>query len=346
MSLYRYNTITSKKYNTPLKDLIGYGFDNRVSGLKFGLEIEMENTGGVEPHEDFNMLWTHHVDNSLRNNGIEYVTRGAGVNKEIAFKSLDELEKLLNKYPKIEFSERTSFHVHMNFQDRTLKDFHNFLTTYYMLENLLTLRAGFENRVANLFCLRLVDANAVKKSLLNSFAFSFSEMFGHEKYLALNLSAFGRFGTLEVRVHRGTKDVHEYKAFIEALEEIYTNSMKFESPMEIFQGMSSLGFVEFFNKTFPATMRYLRNDPQKLINTSYILSEINQAMVFCQGLATIAKIEDKVEEAPKKKLNSTKSVSIRDMWGEPASVSWSTGIRARDVIRNQQDGFSATAEVI
>jgi len=292
VSLFTPKTITKDHYNSQLKSLIGYAFDNRYNDLRFGLEVEVENAVDVRYPERFAEMWTTHTDGSLRNNGIEYVTRRPNT-PEDTFQALDLLETFLKQNKHLDFSERTSFHVHVNFQPRTVKDFHNFLTMYYMLENVITLRAGFENRVANHFCLRLCDSNSVKAGLLRSFQGHPHDMFGYEKYLALNLNAFGRFGTLEFRCHRGTNDVNEYRSFVQMLQEMYNTALTMDHPEVIFQGMSGLGFAEYFEQHLPITMKYLYSDPQKLINRKLVAQELSKAMIFCQGLAHAAQVVDK-----------------------------------------------------
>lgn len=306
MSLFQHKTLPKAIYNTRTSQLAGMRFSPNP-GLKFGLELEVENAGNVRYPDTFGDFWTTHEDGSLRNNGIEYVTRGNGLTKEKTLEALNILEVFLKNNPQLQFSERTSFHVHINFTDRTLKDFHNFLTLYYMVENLLTLRAGFEGRVGNHFCLRVQDANTTKKALLEAFSNYVPRMFELEKYLALNLNSFQRFGTLEVRCHRGTNDVNEFRAFIDVLEELYTHSQALNEPREIFQGMSTSGFVEFFDEFIPVTMKYLRADPQKLIDNILILNELNNAMTFCQGLANVVKIVDEPRLKDKEGLSGFKS---------------------------------------
>lgn len=332
MSLFQLKTLSSDLYNSRMSRVVGLNFRENP-GLRFGLELEVENASNVNYPENFNVFWTTHEDGSLRNNGIEYVTRGQGINKEELAKALDVLEELIKRNPQFQFTERTSFHTHLNFTDKKVSEFHKFLTLYYMLENLLTLRAAFEPRVANHFCLRAQDANVIRQAVLQTFTGSFSNMFTLEKYLGLNLNSFTRFGTLEVRVHRGTDNVNEYRQFLEALEEIYTNSMLLTEPREIFQGMSSSGFVEFFNDFVPITMKYLRSDPQKLIDERMILKELNAAMLFCQGLANVVQIvEPQKKAAPKTRIIHDDEVGFTlDTWNtlprsQPVNVTLREGL--------------------
>lgn len=299
--LFKRKEISEKFYDTPVKNIVRYSWNNVYTGFHVGMELEVENCVGLSDVAHIAKHWVTHQDGSLRNNGLEFVS-GRPQNYEQALEALSDLEKFLEANNHLSFSDRTSFHIHMNIQDFTFRQFHSFLCLYYTLESLLVQRAGSEKRVGNHFCLRAEDANSVKHNILTSIKFdALDGIFRQERYLAMNLNAFPKFGTLEFRAHRGTSDVSEYVALLNCLKELYDFAKGLQSPLEIYQGMSSEGFLEYFENSLPITMEYI----SKEFDRDSALENICREMIFGQALAHAFVVnKDKKEEAelPKKKI--------------------------------------------
>lgn len=198
-------------------------FGNKYKTYKgdIGLEIETETTNPYDiPRFSF---WNSHVDNSLRGFGMEYTLRQP-LDFEVTFpKALEEFDEKTKNIAFIKDSITTSVHVHLNFLNDNFVTLGNFLTLYSMNENLL-IRASGEDRLSNLFCLPICDAEEIHQNMLHMFRGIREKKYGNmnfvpeqTKYGALNLSSLQQFGSLEIRSFRGTTDTKLIKDWVGTL---------------------------------------------------------------------------------------------------------------------------------
>jgi len=218
--------------------LRNYGFDRyqRYNG-EFGLEIETE-TKKVYTIPPMN-YWISKGDGSLRDNGVEYILRAPlKFEKEIPA-ALEEFGERTKGIPFIKDSITTSVHVHVNMLNETFLGMGNFLTLYSMFENLL-IRFSGPDRLSNLFCLPICDAEDTYKNMITMMRYAEAKsykgmMMGENsvKYAACNLSSFANFGSIELRSFRGETDVAKILDWIGILYKLLEFSRKDLSPKEI-----------------------------------------------------------------------------------------------------------------
>lgn len=173
----------------------------RVTG-DIGIENELEGIGPAGEIMPLNnsKFWTDKVDDSLRS-GTEFV-----LVKPVSIfhlsEAIEEFFRIIRNYnPRT--SIRTSTHIHVNVQTKTVREVYNIIIAYYLIEELLIMTQPKE-RIGNLFCLRMKDSNAIfqflKQSLVPEYEYFFS-FFREEnhKYSALNLCPVLQLGSLEFR---------------------------------------------------------------------------------------------------------------------------------------------------
>lgn len=212
-----------------------------------GIEIEVE--GENLPHTD-NNIWRMERDGSLRGNSIEYVLSKpmSSEDKAQALSYLDR--KYVEEGTVVNDSVRAGVHVHINVQDLTLKEMFSFITAYIILEDILTHYCG-EYRQGNLFCLRVKDADYLLY-LLERVAKSrdFDEWnTGQIRYSALNVTSLFKFGSLEFRAMRGTRDMQVINDWADMLLDIREVSREFENPSDVVKLLQE-GGAENFLQTF------------------------------------------------------------------------------------------------
>lgn len=233
----------------------------RLAKGDVGIEIEMEGEGFPD---DCDPRWVATTDGSLRGENREFVFRKPLPVKECK-DALTVLEKSLKDYgTKIDFSFRTSVHVHINCQDLTYTQYLNFLYTYLLLEEPLMTFCGKE-RKGNRFCLRLQDAEGMLDTIHDLFT-HFDDGFDyirqdHIRYSAMNIEATKKFGSLEFRGMAGCLDVDRIDTWANALVYMREFARTCASPSEVFEKyatMEAQGFMEAVLKEYAIQFYYPR----------------------------------------------------------------------------------------
>jgi hypothetical protein len=221
-----------------LRDL--FLWDRHPKG-EIGIEIEME--GGPWPDVAITN-WIATPDHSLRNNGIEYIIRQP-INRDRVEGALTTLRDGL-RGARIDFSYRTSVHVHVNVQDMSVRQWCNFVALFTTLEELLVDQVG-PNRAGNKFCLRMKDADEPLMAIVEGLKAGRLPGFMRDdlKYGSMNLRATATHGTLEFRAMEGNLDVNRINTWVQTLCAIKDAAMKIEDPRSIPQDLSRLGPAEW-----------------------------------------------------------------------------------------------------
>jgi hypothetical protein len=228
------------------------------------LEIEVEGVNLLHAEEEGDLVlqgWRYHIDGSLRGEeNAEYVSDGP-----VAFNKIEgELERLWGAFEvnsaRLDDSNRTSVHVHLNCQPLYLDQFTAFACAYFALEEILTEWCG-EHRVGNLFCLRGRDApgiiSNIQKFIVNDGDWSFSDGL---HYAAFNPQALNKFGSIEIRTMRGTPDKDEILHWVQILQRIYEFGKGVKDPREVVQAFSAGGPMHFFETILGDKADFLRKE--------------------------------------------------------------------------------------
>lgn len=275
-----------------------YGRSGRYNLDHVGIEIELEGSKLASGEEL--KYWVLHQEGSLRNGGIEYVTKtGATVQKLDVY--FDEYDKSTAKAKFVE-SLRTSVHVHVCAQTLTLLQIYNVITAWNLIEDVLVAANG-KNRMGNLFCLRNRDAAGIQDRLLQELKNDqpFKNWSSSFRYGALNFAALQKIGTLEFRFIKGLHDRKPIQMWVRNLAHFVRKAgTSFTNPTEIldmYQRLLSRNrYVDFLEYFFDQEMmEFLK------ANTVGSISTDNNNLSFTLVLASI--IDSKINK--KKKLHLT-----------------------------------------
>lgn len=162
-----------------------------------GIELEIENV----PREFFEwslpsnirvpFYWKIVEDGSLRNKGMEFVSVPlAGHNIDYA---IHEVARCFENTATLEYSVRTSCHVHLNVSEED-DDFLVRLTAMYALFEPLFFSLT-ESRLGNPFCYPISDHSPKDITVQDQI-----------KYCAFNVAPVRHYGTVEFRHLQGTRD--------------------------------------------------------------------------------------------------------------------------------------------
>lgn len=181
-----------------------------------GLEVEVERVSQSAPTDGdplFNLLWQVKPDGSLRNDGLEFVSNPiAGANVPLA---INNLHALLTTFNKVDFSSRTSVHVHVNVREMTVEQIFKLLLVYLVIERSLYYYVFDRTNVVredNIFCVPIRNcllgtaaAGGIMSYSRKQDKSALGELLNTwKKYTGLNILPITTLGTLEFRHMSGT----------------------------------------------------------------------------------------------------------------------------------------------
>jgi len=247
-----------------------------------GLEVEVENVIKVDPNIQLH-FWQIKTDGSLRNNGFEFATKGA-IPIVYVEAALRQLFGGLNST--IDFSPRTSIHVHLDVRQLTLPQLLVLTCAYGVVENVLFKFVGAQRR-NNIFCVPLVETglfHCLASDDPGEWLAGIEKSWA--KYAALNLSSLFRFGTIEFRQLPGTSDIFKILCWCELLVRFRTFAYRRDYDylrQKILQLNSNSYYLEFIREIFDEMTSYLdcnnlladMEQPVYIIKNSTILNTFN-----------------------------------------------------------------------
>lgn len=244
---------------------------------RVGIEVEVENVS----HININIplcFWMVTEDGSLRNHGKEFKSFALPLsNAQLA---LEQLFAGLN--PDIDFSSRTSIHVHVDVRGLSISQLLTLLFVYATMENLLFKFVG-ANRRNNIFCTPITETSLFsgldirKKSSLQN---HFKHMW--QKYSALNLLPIAMFGTVEFRQMPGTSDVTKLCIWLDLLSRMrlfaYRNDLT-----SVLSTISELNTTSQYRKFVEAVF----GDLTAYLDTTSLLVDMEKAVYICKNCAAV-----------------------------------------------------------
>lgn len=215
-----------------------------------GVEIEVEGHNLPQVH---NRMWRTEADGSLRGESAEYVFEGPKSLLETRKALLELSHAFKEKGSRIDYTGRAGVHVHVNCQELSLTQLYNFTTLYIILEDLLVNWCG-KDRVGNLFCLRVRDAEFTSLALQRGLetkeyrrAFSTDDL----RYASMNLKALPQYGSLEFRAMRSTDDMELIYLWAKSLLALRKFAENTGNPQEFIYKMSVGGEDAFVDEYLP-----------------------------------------------------------------------------------------------
>jgi hypothetical protein len=176
-----------------------------------GLECEIESVRNPAPYGIFTVT----TDNSLRNQGYEFVSMPAA--RDVLETGFKKLHTELKFFPEHDpFSVRTSTHVHVNCLELTDDEVKTMVLLYALFEDFFFMMVK-PNRKDNIHCVPLTFTPLPMhyKKNLHTYIKVWS------KYTALNLKRLTDLGTVEFRHLHGTNDPKELSDWLMVLENLW-----------------------------------------------------------------------------------------------------------------------------
>jgi hypothetical protein len=204
-----------------LESVSGYidpKLNRKVDGLEvvdsdqlIGIEVELEKSD--VPVRMQSAVWSGHADGSLRNSGLEWITRPIPARDGPA--ALYELFR--GGADSCCFTPRTSIHVHFDCTQQTKDQVLDVVLLYLHFEKALYNFVG-KNRIRNIYCVPINETVLAQALLTDRFD---RKTAGWKKYTGLNLLPLRDKGTLEFRHMHGTNDVRKVSIWIRLIIEMF-----------------------------------------------------------------------------------------------------------------------------
>lgn len=271
------------------------GIEVEVEGNKFPKPPGMESTHKAVPMEGWN-FWHYVKDGSLRgSDNAEYVL-GKPIEFEEVPAAVAELTDKLKEYgSKLDDSNRTSVHVHLNVQQFHMNRLTAFIALYLCFEEVLTEWCG-DHRVGNLFCLRGKDApgalTKIKRFIQSD---GQTELHDNLHYAGLNTNALTKFGSLEIRTLRGPTEFSIIQDWVNILERIYKLSAEYTDPRDIPALFSQQGPMSFFETILgeqgPVLRAGIDFDDERVRDSMYEGIRLAQDLCYCRDWSNFKPVD-------------------------------------------------------
>jgi hypothetical protein len=277
------NTETVQAFSRWHPHLFENSYKFRDKSVNIGLEVEVENVLKIDPQLSL-CFWTVHEDGSLRNRGREFKTYPMPLQYSEA--ALRQLFASLNE--DVDFSKRTSIHVHMDMRQLSMSQVMGVLYTYAAIENLLFKFAG-ANRRNSIFCVPLVETDLLFNHSGKPVETFLQTLNKWQKYTALNLKPLATFGTMEFRQFPGTDNIQQILVWMDLLAHLRIFAYRYPLKHIIAQVSelnTSSAYKHLISDIFGPLSVYL--------DTSNLLQDMEKACYFIKNSPVVNPFNQKV----------------------------------------------------
>lgn len=257
----------SINFKTPIAPALNV---KRREGPLVGIELEYEDCSHHQDLSGMYDFWHVDVDHSLRNGGLEFISKPL---REIDL--TPALQKVQVAIEKVQGSvnKRCGVHIHLNVSDLTFGEVWKVCTLYSIVEPMI-FKEFADGREENHFCVPsfsntvlqqyfyedaislykglnkrkkypagyLTDAVIAPKSLVPL------RILALPKYAAMNTSALCKYGTLEFRQMRGTRDMAKVRKWARFLIRLRETALQYKDMDDILLEYEDKGLVELYGK--------------------------------------------------------------------------------------------------
>lgn len=241
--------------------------------LLIGLELEIEQLfAGLPTYmQAAGAAWNVVEDGSLRPQGQAWEFVSKPMPMESSYAELFHLlKKVLPDLTDVNYSDRTSVHVHTNVQDFTQEQLATLCLIYTCLEDVLFLYVNHFNvdkkkipdgmcRDTNVYCVPWTQCRMNHK-LIDSLIFEPGEVPRRwQKYSALNLIPVQEQGTVEWRHLHGTNDLDKLKGWLNIIGSMmaFSKATAFEDVIAALKQLNNVStYQQFFTSILGNTIPY------------------------------------------------------------------------------------------
>ena len=251
------------------------------------------------PHFPYLWLWKTENDNSLKENGVEYIS--LPMRGEMIYAALKSLECFLDmSNPDHTFSTRCGTHIHVDCRNLTIEQVVKFIFLYMIVEAGIYKQAG-KDRAGNPFCVPLLHAKHYQNLpiLYHSFRSGnidrvINVLKSWTKYTGCNLLSLVSKGTIEFRHYSGTIDTDFLMKQINMIQSIRSNaiSMSLDEILSIIESVTSISNYRAVFEKILGVPCFLSPDELKSTVEAGVLT-LKQIVYFSEYLERYTKLDPK-----------------------------------------------------
>lgn len=222
-----------------IRDICGHGDNGVPDGQYYGIEIEVEDC--IVPDISGNSAWNCISDGSLRNSGVEFVSRPVDV--ATAMMCIDQFYAWKEQF-RYSTGIRTSTHIHVNVLHLEPQALVAAITTYALLEPLLFRVCGRE-REENIYCVpwyRGPQDTAYVRELASDNSYRLANAC---KYSAFYIEPVLRFGTVEFRAAPVFDTSDMTKFWLKLCGSVIYSGAEYETGEAVIDAYDLLGASDF-----------------------------------------------------------------------------------------------------
>lgn len=232
-----------------------------------GVEIEIELTTPFDTTQlSTTSDWSVKSDGSLRNFGLEFVSRPFSLRHEgtVLSKSWSDIIKNPLMSSANYDCPRASVHVHVNVRDYTYNQLMNIILAYLLLEGTLVDYCGRWRR-GNLFALRIPEAAANFSNIKNTVTqYTALNINSEQRYSAMNLVSLRNFGTIEFRMLGSVYSPELIQLWASGLRHMVDwAAQSYQNPPDLYRRYTSATREEFVNEFLGDLGREILKRPLK-----------------------------------------------------------------------------------
>lgn len=196
------------------------------------------------------------VRNEVPGNAYEFITHP--MTQSTMHHAINEFFRICGFTDERNYSDRTSIHVHVNCQDKTIDQVSSLALLYTVVERILFQFVG-NNRDNNIYCIPW-EGCRLNHDIVDRIASDpVTSLKRWQKYTALNLCPLVTYGTVEFRHMYGTADTDKLHAWLNIIGSIvgYSSRVTLEEMIAEIKSLNSTSEYDvFFNRVFQGTLTY------------------------------------------------------------------------------------------
>lgn len=219
------NTMTERRYGVEL-EFAGIEANTAVEAIRAaGIEINYEGY-----HHQTRATWKLVHDSSCGLEAVSPILQGEAGLRQIATvcDALSAAGARVNR--------NTGYHLHMDASDFSLQQFKNLIKLWIKFEDVIdTFQPPSRRQSANTFCRSNLDQFNIDGNAANACRAAFEAVNAartiedlktlfHSRYMKLNIQAFWRHRTIEVRHHAGTLNADKATNWVRLMDHFYATA--------------------------------------------------------------------------------------------------------------------------